>query len=476
MDRTKYLVTNTAILFVSNFASKMLVFFLLPLYTSVLSPADFGISDLITTTANLLYMFLTLQVSHGIIRFTMDKATDSNEMLGMGLVFTVLSSIIVTGASAAARWLDVFPVMNQYYLYLVLIYFFHCLAMVLGACAKGREQIRLIGIVGIATTAIRVFLNILLLVVIPLGLRGFLAATALSYVASCSLLLVGGVLKGTRWTLPSRPVFLKAVKYSAPIAATEVGWLICTSSDKYIVSWLLGASATGIISAAHRLPTILTAFTSVFIQAWTLSAIKESDKKDKARYYSRMFDYYNSFAISAGAVLILSAKLIGEFLFRGDFSVAWIYTPIYLTALVVNTMASFAGSIISAGTDTRALFTSTGTGAVVNVALDILLIKWWGIFGAGIATALSYALIGIMRMRYVRKDMALAIDYGRMLPSIAMLSVLTWSMILGTRGLPLAASISLVCAILVVNRTRLSDIFSMLLKTLFRRKPKAGAA
>jgi O-antigen/teichoic acid export membrane protein len=476
MNRTKYLVTNTAILFISSFSSRLLVFFLLPLYTSVLSLADYGISDILTTTVHLLYIFLTLQISHGIVRFTMDKATDSNEMLGIGLAFTAASSLVVAGASAMARWLDVFPLMNRYYVYLVLIYLFYCLSRVFNGFAKGREKIRLIGICGIATTAVRVSLNILLLVVIPLGLRGFLTATVLSYVASCTFLVAGGVLKDTKWVLPSRSVFIKTLKYTAPIAATEVGWLICTSSDKYIVSWLLGPDATGIISAAHRLPTILTAFTSIFIQAWTLSAIKEADSNDKARYYSRMFDYYNAFAMSAGAVLILSAKLIGSFLFRGEFTVAWIYTPIYLTALVINTMSSFSGSIISAGTDTRPLFTSTGTGAVVNIVLDILLIKWWGIYGAGIATALSYVLIGTMRMRSVKKIMALTIDYGRMVPSIALLCALTCTMIGGTSGWWLAASVLIACTILFINRHRLFDIATMVPKALAGRKKKARKA
>ena len=462
MNRTKYLIKNTAILFISNFASKMLVFFLLPLYTSVLTTAEYGISDLITTTVHILYIFLTLYVANGIIRFTMNKASDQNEMLSIGVYVTVISSIILCGGSAIAFSGNLFPSMNPYYGYLCLIFAFNCFGSMLAAFSKGKERIRLIGIAGIISTAVRVTSNILFLVVFPLGINGYLLSTVLSHVASCFIYITGGLLKGTRLIKPDVEVIKKVIKYSAPIAATEVGWLICTSSDKYIISWLLGASATGIISAAHRLPTILTAFTSVFIQAWTLSAIKESESADNSSYYTKMFDYYNAFAITVGAFLILTSKIIGSFLFRGEFQIAWIYTPIYLTALVINTMSSFAGSIISAGTDTKPLFTSTLAGATLNLVLDIILIKLMGIYGAGIATAISYILIVTMRMKAVKKDFNLLIDYKRMLSSIGLLCVLTATMIFSNHIVYYGISTLLTIIIIYINRKILINIANMI--------------
>lgn len=462
MNRTKYLMKNTAILFISNFASKMLVFFLLPLYTSVLTTTEYGISDLINTTVHILYIFLTLYLANGILRFSMNKACDHNEMLSIGIYVTILSTIIVAAGSGIALATNLFPSMNPYYGYLVSIYLFNCFSSVLNAFSKGKEKILLIGIAGIVSTVVGVFSNILLLVVFPLGIHGFLLSTVFSFMSSCIVYIAGGLLKGARLKKPDIEEVKKVVRYSAPIAATEVGWLICTSSDLYIVSWLLGASATGVISAAHRLPTILTAFTSVFIQAWTLSAIKESGNEDRAAYYAKMFNYYNAFAISIGAILILSSKLIGSFLFRGEFQIAWVYTPIYLTALVINTQSSFSGSIISAGTNTKPLFTSTIAGAMLNLILDVILIKFIGLFGAGIATAVSYILIGTMRMRFVKKDFDLRIDYKRWISSIVVLCILTATMIFSDIAICYLVSALLVVLIVCIYRKMLVEIVDML--------------
>lgn len=471
MDRTKYLMKNTAVLFISNFASKVLVFFLLPLYTSVLSTTDYGISDLITTTVHILYIFLTLYIANGIIRFTMTKADEPNEMFSTGICVTAFATMMVAVGSFVARMLNIFPAMNEYYGYLVLIFFVNCLYAMSNAFAKGKERIRLIGLAGIVTTLARILSNVVLLVFVKMEVRGYLISAAIAYIAGVSVFLIGGLMKGVHFVWPRKVTIVKLLKYSMPIAATEAGWMVCTSSDKYIVSMLLGGAATGIISAAHKLPTVLTAFTSVFIQAWTLSAIKEYGNKDKERYYSKMFNYYNAFAITVGAVLILLSKTIGSFLFRGEFTTAWIYTPIYITALVINTMSSFSGSIISAGTDTRALSTSTLTGATLNIILDFILIRYLGIFGAGTATAISYLMIGVMRMRSVRKYLHIEIEYPRMLISLLLLGVLTVTMIYSDNGIYALVSAAITCLIIMINREKLLDISKMMLR-LVRKKKK----
>ena len=150
----------------------------------------------------------------------------------------------------------------------------------LSSFSKGLEKIRLIGIAGITSTAVQIGCNLLFLLVFRWGIHGYLLSTVFSYSIGSLVHIVGGSLRGRRIVPPTKDIFVRVIKYSAPVAATELGWLICTSSDKYIVSFMLGASATGIISAAHRLPTILSAFTSIFIQAWQISAIKEYGSKE----------------------------------------------------------------------------------------------------------------------------------------------------------------------------------------------------
>ena len=57
---------------ISSFGSKVLSFLLVPFYTSVLSTADYGKADILTTTAGLLIFVFTLNISDAVLRFAID--------------------------------------------------------------------------------------------------------------------------------------------------------------------------------------------------------------------------------------------------------------------------------------------------------------------------------------------------------------------------------------------------------------------
>ena len=67
-----YLINKTGILAISNFSSKLLVFFLVPIYTSVLSTAEYGTYDLAMSTVLLLYPVLTVNIVDCVMRFSME--------------------------------------------------------------------------------------------------------------------------------------------------------------------------------------------------------------------------------------------------------------------------------------------------------------------------------------------------------------------------------------------------------------------
>lgn len=461
MNRSKYLFNNTLVLFVSNFSSKILIFFLLPLYTSILTTAEYGLSDLISTTVNILYIAVAFYIGSGVLRFTMDKANNKSEILSIGVIVTMCSTIVIGLFLALANCFNLIPSMNSFYGYMLFIYFVYCVHTVLSAYTKGCEKILLIGIAGIVSTLACIGSNVLLLLVVKMGIRGYLLSRIIMYLAGCAVYVIGGVLKDYHFVIPRRSVVQEVLKYSIPIAATELGWLICTSSDKYLVSFMLGPEATGLISAAHRLPTILSAFTSIFIQAWQLSAIKEYGSKDNTQYYSSMYDIYTSFAVILGSTLILFSRLIGSFLYRGEFASAWTYTPIYISALVVNTTSSFTGSIIAASKKTKYLFTSTMVGAVINLILDVLLIKMAGIYGAGIATLVSYFVISSMRMNAIQKEHPIETNYIKVFISYVLMLVLSCIVIIRTAPILLVIVGNLYIVLLVINRKQLLQMMQM---------------
>ena len=69
----KYLLKNIGLLTLSNFGTKILLFLLLPLYTSILTVEEYGLYDFINTTITLLIPVLTFNISEAVIRFLLEK-------------------------------------------------------------------------------------------------------------------------------------------------------------------------------------------------------------------------------------------------------------------------------------------------------------------------------------------------------------------------------------------------------------------
>ena len=90
MGKYRYLFKNVGLMAIGQFGSRMLSFFLVPLYTSVLSTADYGTFDLYGTIVQLLVPVLTLNIYDAVLRFALDGKEDIKQVHAVGMsVFLV---------------------------------------------------------------------------------------------------------------------------------------------------------------------------------------------------------------------------------------------------------------------------------------------------------------------------------------------------------------------------------------------------
>lgn len=450
MNKYKYLAKNTMVFFIGSFTSKILVFLLLPLYTTVLTTSEYAISDLMSTSVNLLYMILTLMVSEAVLRFSIGKNYDKSEVLNIGIVFIAISSLIIGCSFIIASRINLVELFDGYWIQFFLLYFFYSLNHILAGFIRGIEKVRLIAITGVIGTIVTVISNIILLMVFRYGINGYIASMILSNALMCFLYLVfGKVYKYINIKFNSS-LLLEMIKYSSPIVITQVAWWINSATDRYMVTWLLGASETGLLSVAHRLPSILTIFTSIFMQAWKLSAIKEYESESSQLFFSKMLNLYNALLIVAGAIVIAFIKPISSLIFRGDFASAWYLAPPFILAFSINGVSAFLGTFFIANRNTKSLMHSTLAGALLNIILNYALIKEIGTIGAGIATAISYFVISVIRTVQVKKQMKLQIEFRRIIPSYILLILLTAFVSLEIKNVAAISSV-LVFLLVVLN-------------------------
>ncbi len=171
------LLSNTVLFSVSTFGSKILLFLLTPFYTSILTDAEYGVTDLIIQTGNVLIPLVSMGIINAVLRFGLDETTDLKGLFTTGLV------VILVGEGVLALCyplLQSIGLLSDYVLLLLLYVLMANLHAVFGAMAQAMGKVRLYAGSGILCTALVVALNILLLSVFRLGIVGYVLSNVFS--------------------------------------------------------------------------------------------------------------------------------------------------------------------------------------------------------------------------------------------------------------------------------------------------------
>lgn len=415
MEKNKYnyLAKNTILFTISSFGSKILVFLLVPFYTSVLSTSDYGTADLINTTANLLIFLLTIDIADSVLRFGIEIIEYQEEILSYGLKILITGAIILGISLIFFHMIDLTNWNIQYSFLLFFIFFTIALNQILTNYLRALDQIMDVALSGIIVTIVMIVSNMILLLYWNLGIIGYISSIIIGNIISSLYCFwkIGFNFIGKKCNKKIKRVMKL---YSIPLIFNGVAWWMNSSLDKYFVIWLLGSSSNGILAVANKIPTILSVFQSIFAQAWNLSAIKDFDKNDSDGFFSNTYSIYNAALVLMCSGLILCNVPLARLLFSKDFFVAWKYSSVLLISGLFSALSSFCGSVFTAVKNSKVFAISTIIAAIVNILLNTIMIPIWGLQGAAVATSISFLCIWIIRLRctfnYINWKLDIKID------------------------------------------------------------------
>ena len=114
-EKYSYLSKNIILFSISGFVPKILSLILVPLYTSYLTTAEYGISDLITVTVTLLIPIFTLGIQDAVMRFALDEKYIKSDVFTIAIKIILFGSIPVLVATGITAWLNL-PQLNNTFL------------------------------------------------------------------------------------------------------------------------------------------------------------------------------------------------------------------------------------------------------------------------------------------------------------------------------------------------------------------------
>lgn len=399
VDTTKKrkLMNNTIWYSIGAFSSKAISFFLVPLYTGVLTKSQYSISDLISTTVSLSIPFFSLIISSAVFRYVIEKKSQYEKIFSFGLSIILLGFIPLFVISFL-----VFKLIDSvapYWRFFVIIYFITAFSTLESEFLKGQEKVKIVTVVSVIHTLVFVLCNVLFLVFLKLEIRGYF----LSYIISggCSVILF--FLLGSIYKYICSPFLVpkelkkKMLSYSLPLIPNSAMWWITNSSDRYFVAFLVSISANGLLSVSYKIPSILSIFIGVFHSAWELSVVDDFENEKGKTFFNSVYQFYLEFNVIIVSFLILFSKALGRILYSGDFFEAWKMSSILILGFSFHAISGFLGSVYTAAKKTKMMFLSTLVAACVNMALNYILIRALGVVGAVIATVVSYFTVFLIR-------------------------------------------------------------------------------
>lgn len=423
MNDYKYLIKNIGILTVSNFATKFLSFFLLPLYTGILSTEEYGTFDLYSTTISLLYPMLSICISDSVIRFLLERNKDKESVILISAKYVAISIVAFLFLLEANVITNAVPALNTYKIFFILMYIVTVLNSWLSGVARGQERIKDISLASIISSVGTILLNIIFLVWMKLGIVGYFLATILG--TSMSIIYyvyVTNIFQSIHTVTKDYNLDKEMRKYGTGLMVNSISWWVNNSLDKYMVLYMCGIAANGLISVAYKLPTVLSMIQNLFEQAWVLSAVKKYNKEDADGFFVRTYNLYGFVMAIATSAIIMFTKILSALLFKKDFYEAWSMIPFFSIAVVFSAAAGFCGGVFAAQKRTDIISKTTFIGAIVNTILNAVLIFSFGVIGGAVATMISNAVVMIARLFYVKQQMNFQIRVVR--------DVLTYSILL----------------------------------------------
>lgn len=470
MRRGKYLAKNTAIFALGNIGTKAISFFMVPLYTQWLVPSDYGVVDLIATVAFVLMPVFTLNIGESVMRFDLDEGADYDRIMSVGIVFLLLSVALTFLVYPFSLF---FSELAAYKSYLYLYCLTYGFSTILICNLRGLERLLSYAIANIILTfGIAVF-NMLFLGVFRMGVKGYLLSYIVAQFVVILFAFITGSVKHTVDNFSLNFDLLKEmVKYSFLLITTSLMWWIMNSSDRLMVTAMIGVSANGIYAISYKIPSFLTTLSTVFNQAWSYSAIKENESTDKVCYTNKVYFQLLDNLIIITAVLLFLMKPFMKVYVSKEYYLAWKYTPYLLIGMLFCTLGTFLSTAYTVNKDSKGFLWSGTIGAIVNIVLNLILIPIMQCHGAALATCISYILVFIFRAIHTRKYLKLRLFIKNHYLSIGILIIMAFSMYINNMILSEMVLAIELLLIMILKRDTLMLYFYSLKNLVYKMKRK----
>ena len=413
-------------------------FLLLPIYTRVLSPREYGALALLLVLEAVLKIVNRWGLDAAFLRFYYEYPAEGRRTLAgtiagfFALANGLAAALLLALAGPINRALfDSLEFIWPFRLLVINIFLSTFLVLPLGLL-RIQERARLFASLNFGLSFGTIVLRLLFVVALRLGILGVLLAD----VAMSGLMLV--ILSGTIRSMIGRQFSTAHLRevfaYGFPFVPNGVLTHVMGMGDRFILGMYMPLREVGVYLIAGSVAALIKYFPVAFDVAWTPFAYDSMQRSDAPVLFARMATY--AFAVLAASLVALSGlgPPLMDLMLPGEYREVGGLVPLLALALAVQTVRSLPGTSLNLAKKTAVYPTVTAAGAVISTGAYFALIPRFGTYGAAFALLISQVLTTALMIYLAQRAYHIPYETGRLVKVVAVAAGTYAAMITITSG------------------------------------------
>jgi O-antigen/teichoic acid export membrane protein len=384
---------DSAIYGVAQVLVRGLSILLLPLFTRVLSPQEYGVLDILMVFASFAGIAVALEVTQGMARSLADATQEQEKAryASTALWFAVAAySVFGAAALVFARPLSKLLLGSSEYEGAVRV-------ASLAICGNGifsvvQNQLRWqlqaarFGLTSVLYSTLSICFAVLFVVALRWGVSGILAGQIVGAVAGIVLAVRFARRRYRR--LVDREKLREMLRFSVPLVPSSVAVFVTLYVDRVAIKQLMTLADVGVFGVAYRVASLVSLLLLGIQSALTPIIFSSYREPGTPAQLARIFRTFSALALLFCLALGLFAREILIVFVAPAYAGGAAVVPLLAPAILLLAMYIFApGLDLARKTGVIAALNVAAAG--LNVVLNFTLVPRYGIRGAALATLVS---------------------------------------------------------------------------------------
>ena len=434
--RLRAIAGESVVYGLSGVIARFISVFLVPIYTRLFSPADYGVLSLVSSSLAVVSILAVLGLDNSAHRWFWDTEDAADRRVTIASwawcqlgAATALGLVFFLTGRRLAIWLVGLPDAHVYFRLAAATLPLTVLGTVLSNWLRMQRRPWATTTYALFTSLITIALTVLFVVVLRRGLTGV-------YVAQVASLAVGSLVAAVLlrdWISP-RSIDLSRLRamlrYSLPMIPAGIAYWVTTFADRFFVQAYTDTTQVGLYAVGASLAGGVALVTGAFQQAWGPFALSIHTKPDARHTYATVFLYYLWAACGISVTLSVFAPEILRFLATRQYLGASPVVGLLALSYVMIGLTYVAATGPSIAKRTGPTGIAMTAAAILNVVFNLALVPTFGKVGSAVATLIAQSVTPIYL--FYRSQQLYPIPY-RFRAGLAIVGVSLAAILVGTR-------------------------------------------